>query len=116
MQIHIHKYGKTYGAFTLEQVRQYLKSGSFSGNDLACHDGAKWIKLADVRGIAQKTEESTKNQSLKPRPRKRRRFEKAGSQLSVSVYYSFLPSLASFAPLVSLIHFARNSHPSVRLL
>ena len=60
MQIHIHKDGKTYGPYPLEQARQYLKSGSFSGNDLACHDGANWVKLADVPGIAQKTEESAK--------------------------------------------------------
>ena len=60
MQIHIHKDGKTYGPYPIEQARQYLKSGSFSGNDLACHDGANWIKLADVPGIAPKTKESTK--------------------------------------------------------
>ena len=60
MQIHIHKDGKTYGPYPIEQARQYLKSGSFSGNDLACHDGANWVKLADVPGIAQKTEESAK--------------------------------------------------------
>ena len=60
MQIHIHKDGKTYGPYPLDQVRQYLKSGSFSGNDLACHDGANWIKLADIPGIAPKTEESAK--------------------------------------------------------
>ena len=60
MQIHIHKDGKTYGPYPLDQVRQYLKSGSFSGNDLACHDGANWIKLSDVPGIAPKTEESAK--------------------------------------------------------
>ena len=52
MQIHIHKDGKTYGPYTLEQVRQYLKAGNFSDNDLACHDGANWIKLSQVPGIA----------------------------------------------------------------
>ena len=51
MQIHIHKDGKTYGPYTLEQVRQYLKAGNFAGNDLACHDGANWIKLSQVPGI-----------------------------------------------------------------
>ena len=60
MQIHIHKDGKTYGPYPLDQVRQYLKSGSFSGNDLACHDGANWIKLADIPDIAPKVEESAK--------------------------------------------------------
>jgi micrococcal nuclease len=52
MQIHIHKDGKNYGPYPLEQVRQYLKAGNFIGNDLACHDGANWIKLSQVPGIA----------------------------------------------------------------
>ena len=52
MQIHIHKDAKNYGSYTLDQVRQYLKAGNFSGNDLACHDGANWIKLSQVPGIA----------------------------------------------------------------
>lgn len=52
MQIHIHKDGKNFGPYTLDQVRQYLKAGNFTGNDLACHDGANWIKLSQVPGIA----------------------------------------------------------------
>ena len=53
MQIHIHKEGKSFGPYPLEQVRQYLKAGSFSGNDLACYDGANWIKLSNVPGVTQ---------------------------------------------------------------
>ena len=52
MQIHIHKDGKTFGPYPIEQVRQFLKAGNFTGNDLACHDGANWIKLSEVPGIA----------------------------------------------------------------
>jgi hypothetical protein len=52
MQIHIHKDGKNYGPYPLEQARQYLKAGNFTGNDLACYDGANWIKLSQVPGIA----------------------------------------------------------------
>ena len=52
LQIHIHKDGKTFGPYPLKQVRQYLKTGNFTGNDLACHDGANWIKLSQVPGIA----------------------------------------------------------------
>ena len=52
MQIHIHKDGKTHGPYPLEQVRQYLKAGNFTGNDYACHDGANWIKLSQVPGVA----------------------------------------------------------------
>ena len=60
MNIHIHKDGKTYGPCPLDQVRQYLRTGNFSVNDLACHDGKNWIKLAYIPGIAPKTEESAK--------------------------------------------------------
>ena len=52
MQIHIHKDGKTFGPYSIEQARQYLEAGNFSGNDLACHDGANWIKLSQVPGVA----------------------------------------------------------------
>ncbi|MBT3666218.1 MAG: DUF4339 domain-containing protein, partial [Opitutae bacterium] len=52
MHIHIHKDGKTYGPYNLEHIHQYLKAGNFTGNDLACHDGANWIKLSQVPGIA----------------------------------------------------------------
>jgi hypothetical protein len=51
MQIHIHKDGKTFGPYPIEQVRQYLKARNFSGNDLACYDGANWIKLSQVPGV-----------------------------------------------------------------
>ena len=52
MQIHIHKDGKTFGPYSIEQVRQYLKAGNLKGDDLACHDGANWIKLSQVPGVA----------------------------------------------------------------
>jgi len=68
MQIHIHKDGKTFGPYPLEQVRQYLKAGNFSGNDLACHDGANWIKLSQVPGVTAskpKTVATTVEQTAK---------------------------------------------------
>ena len=65
MQIHIHKDGKTYGPYPLEQVRQYLKAGNFTGNDLACHDGANWIKLSQVPGITP-TQEPVAKQVEQP--------------------------------------------------
>ena len=52
MQIHIHKDGKTYGAYSVEQVEEFLRTGIFTANVLACHDGANWIKLSQVPGIA----------------------------------------------------------------
>ena len=52
MHIHIHKSGQTYGPFSTEQVCEYLKAGNFTGNDLACHDGANWVKLFQLPGIS----------------------------------------------------------------
>ena len=60
MHIHIHKSGQTYGPFSIEQVCEYLKEGNFTGNDLACHDGANWIKLSQVPGITPKSVTATK--------------------------------------------------------
>ena len=66
MQIHIHKDGKTHGPYSIEQVRQYLKAGNFSGNDLACHDGANWIKLSQVPGITSAQPKTVAKQVEQP--------------------------------------------------
>jgi len=76
LQIHIHKDGNTYGPYPLEQVRQYLKAGSFSGNDLACHDGANWIKLSQVPGVAPSKPKTVAKQveqpaKVEPKPAKK---------------------------------------------
>ena len=67
MQIHIHKNGKNYGPFSVEQVRGYLQAGNFSSVDHACHDGANWIKLSQVPGVApaSKTQVKPIEQSVK---------------------------------------------------
>jgi len=66
MQIHIHKDGKNFGPYTLDQVRQYLKAGNLSGNDYACHDGANWIKLSQVPGIAPSKPKTVAKQVEQP--------------------------------------------------
>ena len=66
MQIHIHKDGKNYGPYPLEQARQYLKAGNFSGNDHAYHDGANWIKLSQVPGIAPSKPKTVAKQVEQP--------------------------------------------------
>ena len=53
MQIHIHKDGKTYGAYSVEQVEEFLKVGNFTANDLACHDGANWVKISEIPNIKE---------------------------------------------------------------
>lgn len=67
MQIHIHKNGKAYGPFSVEQVRGYLQAGNFSPEDHACHDGENWIKLSQVPGVApaNKTQVKPIEQSVK---------------------------------------------------
>ena len=72
MQIHIHKDGKTFGPYPLEQVRQYLKAGNFSDNDLACHDGANWIKLSQVPGITPEPATATKS-AVQAKPKKKKK-------------------------------------------
>ncbi len=60
MQIHIHKNDKTYGPFSVEQIRGYLKTGNFSPEDHACHDGANWTKLSQVPGIIPRSKTQAK--------------------------------------------------------
>ena len=86
MQIHIHKDGKHYGPYTLEQVRQYLKAGNFSGNDHACHDGTNWIKLSQVPSITPKAVEVSK-----PAPQAKPKKIRKGSLAVASIcVFSFL--------------------------
>ena len=75
MQIHIHKDGKTYGPYSLEQVRQYLKTGNFTGNDLACHDGANWIKLSQVPRITLEPGSANKT-TIQAQPNKKKKIRK----------------------------------------
>ena len=52
MNIYIHKDGTQYGPYTLEQLQEYVQQGSFTMEDLACHDGQNWIPVAQIPGIA----------------------------------------------------------------
>jgi endonuclease YncB( thermonuclease family) len=75
MKTHIHKDGKNYGPYTIEQVRQYLKAGNFTGDDHACHDGTNWIKLSQVPGIAPKAVEASKP-APQAKPKKKKKIRK----------------------------------------
>jgi hypothetical protein len=37
---------------TFEQLQEYVQQGSFTMEDLACHDGQNWIPVAQIPGIA----------------------------------------------------------------
>jgi len=52
MNIYVHKDGTQYGPYTLEQLQEYIQQGSFTLQDLACHDGQNWVPVAEVPGIA----------------------------------------------------------------
>ena len=39
MKVYVHKDGKQYGPYPIEQLRQYVEAGNFTLEDLACHDG-----------------------------------------------------------------------------
>jgi hypothetical protein len=51
MKIHIHKDGKNYGPYSIEQIEEFVAKGNFTNVDLACCDGKNWIKLSEVPGF-----------------------------------------------------------------
>jgi len=55
MQVYLSKDGKQYGPYTVEQLRKYVQQGNFTAEDLACHDGQNWVRIADVPGFAEAT-------------------------------------------------------------
>ena len=101
MQIHIHKDGKTFGPYTLDQVRQYLKAGNFSGNDYACHDGVNWIKLSQVPGITPEPEIATRPVT-QAKPKKKKKIRKV--RLVVVSLLVFLFLLLIGLSIVGLIN------------
>jgi hypothetical protein len=57
MKVYVHKNGKTYGPYSVAQLKEYIRARNFTIDDLACYDGANWVKLSQVPGI----EESSSN-------------------------------------------------------
>jgi micrococcal nuclease len=55
MQVYIHRDGQNLGPYSVGQLRPYLQAGNFTGNDLACHDGANWVALKDVPGVIKRS-------------------------------------------------------------
>jgi hypothetical protein len=102
LQIHIHKDGKTFGPYPIEQVRQYLKAGNFTGNDLACHDGANWIKLSQVPGITPKPVTATKPVT-QAKPKKKKKKIRKGRLAIVSICVFLFLSLIGLS-IVGLIN------------
>ena len=96
MKVYVHRDGKNFGPYSVAQLREYLKAKNFTGDDLACYDGANWVKLSLVPGISEnplpareEPEQKDKNpartpsvkvrapleqQTAKPVPKTRRKF------------------------------------------
>ena len=53
MKIYVHREGKNYGPYSVSQLKEYLQARNFIKDDLACHDGANWVKLSEVPGIEE---------------------------------------------------------------
>jgi len=54
MQVYVHRDGQNLGPYSIGQLRPYLQAGNFTGDDLACHDGANWVALKDVPGVIRR--------------------------------------------------------------
>jgi hypothetical protein len=64
MKIYVHREGKNYGPYSVSQLKKYLHAGNFIKDDLACHDGANWVKLSEVPGIVETPEPVSKQPIL----------------------------------------------------
>jgi hypothetical protein len=53
MKVYVHKNGKTYGPYSVAQLKEYIRARNFTIDDLACYDGANWVKLSQVPGIEE---------------------------------------------------------------
>jgi endonuclease YncB( thermonuclease family) len=64
MQVYVYFDGKSHGPYSVDQLRQYLKAGTFKEDHLACYDGQNWVKIRDVPGVSsdiKKTKPGTPN-------------------------------------------------------
>ena len=108
MKIYVHREGKNYGPYSVAQLKEYLQARNFIKDDLACHDGANWVKLSEVPGIVETPETvsrqptlttqkldatpkatvntQTKQESYKPARKSRKKIYILSGVLSVSIF------------------------------
>ena len=53
LDVYVFKNEQRYGPYGLEQIRGYLKDGSFSESDQACWDGENWKTIAEIPGLRE---------------------------------------------------------------
>ena len=51
MQVYVNRDGQNFGPYPIAQLSHYLEQGNFNGEDLACHDGVKWIRIKEIPGF-----------------------------------------------------------------
>jgi hypothetical protein len=56
VSVHLHKDGQQSGPYTLEQIKEYVKYGSFSESDQACWDGNNWKTIAEIPGFRENSD------------------------------------------------------------
>jgi hypothetical protein len=66
LKVYVHKNGQQSSPFTVEQLRQYVQQGNFTAENLDCHDGQNWVKIAEVPGFAESTQPAAPPDGLSP--------------------------------------------------
>ena len=51
MQVYVNRDGQNFGPYSIAQLSRYLEEGNFNDEDLACHDGANWIRVKEIPGF-----------------------------------------------------------------
>ena len=58
IKIYIHRNSRQYGPYSDESIREYLRSGKVSGNDLAWIKGENaWVSLSDLVDVGEEQEQ-----------------------------------------------------------
>ena len=70
MQVYVSKDGQQHGPYTVEQLRDYVQQGNFSGDDYACHDGQNWVTVAEVPGFVDSAQSPSAPNSSAPKKKK----------------------------------------------
>ena len=56
MRVYVSKDGQQFGPYAIERLQEDVFQGDFTAEDLACHDGQNWVRIADVPGFAEATQ------------------------------------------------------------
>ena len=51
MKVFVFREGKRYGPYSVEKLREFLKQGNFTVEDLVWLDRENWQKISEVSGL-----------------------------------------------------------------